>query len=166
MNSNIIRLKSQIRLWLTFFIVSLILSGLTAIPVVQEIDWILSHNIISSPAILKWLSTVQADLHQTPEHVYYGFDWLAFAHLVIAVAFIGPLKDPVRNIWVIEFGMIACLMILPFAAIMGSIRSIPFWWVVIDCSFGVIGIIPLLVVHHKIKTLEGLIDKERLNTIF
>ena len=39
----------------------------------------------------------------------YGTDWLAFAHLVIAVSFIGPIRDPVRNIWGVEFGMIACL---------------------------------------------------------
>jgi hypothetical protein len=39
--------------------------------------------------------------------IAYGTDWLAFAHIVIAVAFWGPLKNPVRNVWVIEFGMIA-----------------------------------------------------------
>ncbi|CAM5660696.1 hypothetical protein SALBM217S_01493 [Streptomyces griseoloalbus] len=44
-----------------------------------------------------------------------GTDWLAFAHLVIAVAFYGPYRDPVRNIWVVEFGMIACAGIIPLA---------------------------------------------------
>ena len=29
--------------------------------------------------------------------IAYGTDWLAFAHITIAVAFLGPLKDPVRN---------------------------------------------------------------------
>jgi hypothetical protein len=28
----------------------------------------------------------------------YGTDWLAFAHIVIAVFFIGPFVDPVQNI--------------------------------------------------------------------
>ncbi|SCF41963.1 hypothetical protein [Micromonospora mirobrigensis] len=32
----------------------------------------------------------------------YGTDWLAFAHLVLAVAFWGPLRDPVRNVWVVQ----------------------------------------------------------------
>jgi hypothetical protein len=57
----------------------------------------------------------------------YGTDWLAFAHLVIAIAFLGPLKDPVRNIWVVEFGMIACLLVIPLALICGPIRGIPFY---------------------------------------
>lgn len=74
--------------------------------------------------------------------VLYGTDWLAFAHLVIAVAFYGPYRDPVRNIWVIEFGMIACAGIIPLALICGPIRDIPFWWTVIDMSFGVFGVIP------------------------
>jgi hypothetical protein len=38
-------------------------------------------------------------------YLAYGTDWLAFAHLVIAVAFIGPLMQPVKNVWVIQFGM-------------------------------------------------------------
>ena len=37
----------------------------------------------------------------------YGFDWLAFAHLLIAIAFLGPLKDPIKNEWIIRWGMIA-----------------------------------------------------------
>ena len=73
----------------------------------------------------------------------YGTDWLAFAHLVIAVAFIGPLLDPVRNRWVITFGMIACVMVLPLALICGPIRGIPLYWQLIECSLGVFGIIPL-----------------------
>jgi hypothetical protein len=166
MNQLTFKLKTWIRIWLSFFMLCLILSGLTAIPVKQEIDWLISSGIISSATITEWLLTVQADLHQTPLHVYYGFDWLAFAHLVIAVAFIGPLKDPVRNIWVIEFGIIACIMVLPFAALMGTIRAIPYWWVIIDCSFGVAGLVPLLIVKSKIKALEKLISNERLNTIF
>lgn len=86
----------------------------------------------------------------------YGTDWLAFAHLVIAVAFYGAYRDPVRNIWVVEFGMIACAGIIPLALICGPIRGIPFWWSVIDMSFGVFGVIPLYVVRRKIKRLEAL----------
>jgi hypothetical protein len=86
----------------------------------------------------------------------YGTDWLAFAHLVIAVAFYGPYRDPVRNVWVVEFAMIACAGIVPLALICGPIRGIPFWWTVIDMSFGVIGVIPLYVVRQRIKRLEAL----------
>lgn len=79
-----------------------------------------------------------------------------FAHLVIAVAFYGPYRDPVRNIWVVEFGMIACAGIIPLALICGPIRGIPLWWSVIDMSFGVFGVIPLYVVRKRIKRLEAL----------
>ena len=57
---------------------------------------------------------------------------LVHDHLVIAVAFIGPWRDPVRNIWVIEFGLIACVMVLPLALIAGPLRGIPLAWRLLD----------------------------------
>lgn len=84
----------------------------------------------------------------------YGTDWLAFAHLVIALVFVGPLRDPVKNIWVIHFGMIACIGVFPLAFIAGSIRGIPFFWQWVDCSFGVIGFVPLYLCHKYIGMLE------------
>jgi hypothetical protein len=86
--------------------------------------------------------------------ISYGTDWLAFAHLVIAVVFIGPYKDPVKNIWVIQFGMIACLMVFPLALIAGPIREIPFYWQLIDCSFGIFGFLLLYRSYRYIKELE------------
>ena len=44
--------------------------------------------------------------------LFYGTDWLAFGHFVIAVAFIGVLRDPVRNRWLFDFGLIACAMVI------------------------------------------------------
>jgi len=35
------------------------------------------------------------------------------------------------------------LLVIPYAFIFGAIRGIPFWWRLIDCSFGVFGIIPV-----------------------
>lgn len=86
----------------------------------------------------------------------YGTDWLAFAHLVIAVFFYGVHRDPVRNIWIVEAGMVACAGIIPLALICAPIRGIPFWWSVIDMSFGVFGVIPLLILRRMIKRLEAL----------
>jgi hypothetical protein len=45
-------------------------------------------------------------------------------------------------------------MIIPQAFIAGYARGIPFYWQLIDCSFGVIGLIPLTIVCHKIEELE------------
>lgn len=86
----------------------------------------------------------------------YGTDWLAFAHLVIAAAFLGPIRDPVRNVWVVQWGVIACAAILPLALVCGPIRGTPFFWQVIDCSFGIVGAIPLLVCLRMIRRLERL----------
>ncbi len=86
----------------------------------------------------------------------YGTDWLAFGHFVIAIAFIGPLRNPVKNIWVVEFGMIACVLVVPFALGMGAVRGIPIGWRLIDCSFGVLGIIPLWLCRREIQALARL----------
>ena len=91
----------------------------------------------------------------------YGTDWLAFAHLVIAVAFSGPIKDPVKNLWVVEFGMIACLMVIPLALICGPIRGIPLAWRLLDCSFGVLGLVPLAIVRGMILRLRAGADGAR-----
>ncbi|MDT9690943.1 hypothetical protein Q5762_21850 [Streptomyces sp. P9(2023)] len=148
------------------FIVCLVLSGLTAFPLVTELRLI--EDALTSwaapvgelfPGLLEWIARVGDGLDTADARypfLLYGTDWLAFAHLVIAVAFYGPYRDPVRNIWVIEFGMIACVGIIPLALICGPIRGIPFWWSVIDMSFGVFGIVPLYVVRRMIKRLEAI----------
>ncbi|MEU7073806.1 hypothetical protein AB0B30_24980 [Streptomyces narbonensis] len=158
-------LLPRIRRWLVLFVVCLVLSGVTAFPLVTELR--LLDEALGSwaapvaelfPGLAEWITRVRGGLEATDAqapYVLYGTDWLAFAHLVIAVAFYGVHRDPVRNIWVVEFGMIACVGIIPLALICGPIRGIPFWWSVIDMSFGVIGILPLLVVRRLIKRLEA-----------
>lgn len=118
----------------------------------------MAHSSSFPQFVQNWLSIIYNAVKETnTEYPYlsYGTDWLAFAHIVIATVFIGPLKDPVRNIWVIQFGMIACVMIFPLALIAGPIRNIPFYWQLIDCSFGVLGIIPLYITYKLIKQLEN-----------
>jgi hypothetical protein len=88
--------------------------------------------------------------------MFYGTDWLAFAHIVLALAFLGPLRDPIKNVWVVEFGMIACVLVPPMALVFGPIRGIPWFWRLIDCSFGVVGIIPLWLSRHYIQQLMAL----------
>ena len=151
-----------IRLWLTFFIVCLIGAGVTAFPLAWELgiassvlhDWGVAAF---APDLIGWVDRVHAgvvDAYGRYPFIAYGTDWLAYAHLMIAIAFLGPLRDPVRNIWVIDFGLIACACIIPLAFICGPIRGIPFYWILIDCSFGVIGAAPLLLVRRDIRRLE------------
>ncbi|MFF8407863.1 hypothetical protein [Streptomyces omiyaensis] len=158
-------LLARIRAWLIFFVVCLVLSGLTAFPLVTELRWLDSSLTgwaapvaQALPGLAEWIHEVAggvATAGAEAPYLLYGTDWLAFAHLVIAVAFHGAYRDPVRNIWVVEFGMIACVGIIPLALICGPIRDIPFWWSVIDMSFGVLGILPLLHVRRMIKRLEA-----------
>ena len=146
----------DIKRWIIVFMISLALSGITAIPAETELSLLVSY-FPANGSTGKWLERVFIGIRDTNNRypfLAYGYDWLAFAHIVLAVLFIGPLKDPVKNKWVIEFGIIACLMIIPFAMIAGYFRGIPIGWRLIDCSFGVIGIVPLKICLNKIHYLE------------
>jgi hypothetical protein len=158
--------------WLTwFFIFGLVVSGATAIPLRLEADRLI--NLLgceewsrqpSAPLLIEWLIKVRDALNDTEAHhqfLFYGTDWLAFGHFVIAIGFIGALRNPIRNRWLFDFGLIACGLVIPYALVFGSLRGIPFWWRLIDCSFGVFGFIPLwfcrkwtseLERHAKIRT--------------
>ncbi len=137
--------------------VALFLSGLTAIPIDKELSTLLSM-LSSDSLIAEWLKKVLAAYRHTGSaypFLLYGYDWLAFAHFVLAILFIGPYRDPVKNIWVIEFGLIACVLIFPLALIAGHFRGIPLGWQLIDCSFGVFGFIPLWISYRKSKKLQS-----------
>ena len=144
-----------IRRLLVAFIIILFLSGLTAIPVITELSFLV--KIFSSPTQFhNWLERVLSaykNVNNDAPFLLYGYDWLAFAHFVLALLFIGPLRDPVKNIWVIEFGLICCVLIFPYAFIAGSFRGIPIGWRLIDCSFGLFGFLPLWICYTKTRTL-------------
>lgn len=164
--TDILALYKRVRILVWFFIAALVASGLTAFPLEWELGVLTS--LVSGPGsplpalwpdLVAWIARVNTGLQETYRQypfLAYGTDWLAFAHIVIAIAFLGPLKDPVRNIWVIEFGMIACVLVWPLALICGPIRGVPFYWRLIDCSFGVFGIIPLWLCRNTIRQIEAL----------
>lgn len=143
-------------------IIGLAFSGLTAFPLEAETGWLVQHRDSLPDELQNWLQQIHeaiATTNRSYPYLSYGTDWLAFAHLMLAVLFIGPLQNPVKNKWVIEFGMIACMLIIPLAFIAGSIREIPVFWRLIDCSFGIIGIIPLVISYKNINRLENLQSK-------
>src|SRR6266852_6310039 len=102
----------RIRVVLGLFVVALVLSGLTAFPLQREVEILASIRGLdqAAPASVhdgldSWILKVRDGLRETyARHpwVAYGTDWLAFAHIVIAVFFIGPLINPVRNVWVMQ----------------------------------------------------------------
>ena len=149
------RRLNEIRKLLGFFILILLLSGLTAIPVDPEL-LVLLKIFPPDTVIFQWLQKILMAYRQVNSlypFLLYGYDWLAFAHFILAILFIGPYRDPLQNIWVIEFGLIACVLIIPLAFIAGHFRGIPIGWRVIDCSFGVLGFVPLWICYRKTKNL-------------
>lgn len=148
------RLVFRYRVVLGFFLAGLVASGVTAFPLVTELGW-LTRVVESSgwvatdgsSPLLGWLQRVHGGLVDVAARypwMAYGTDWLAFAHLVIAMFFVGPWLDPVSGRSVLRTGVVACVAVIPLALICGEIRGIPFYWRLIDCSFGVFGVLPLL----------------------
>jgi len=155
-------LRRRVRWLLLFFIVALVASGLTAIPLRWEtgvLRGLMGEGTAMErlwPAAAEWFTLVHAGLAETYARypfIQYGTDWLAFAHIVIAIAFIGPLRNPVRNVWVVEFGLIACVLVVPMALIFGALRGIPPVWRLLDCSFGLLGFVPLWLARRDILRL-------------
>lgn len=142
------------RVSLGLFNAGLIISGLTAFPLLRELSLLCGWLGIDDPAgyhklsgLRGWIAFVALGLQQTYAtfpFIGYGTDWLAFGHLVIAMVFIGPFRDPARNTWVLHIGLVACAGVIPLALICGAIRQIPLGWRLLDCSFGLLGAIPLL----------------------
>jgi hypothetical protein len=157
-------LLRKFRIVLGFFMIALVLSGLTAFPLERELAMACSarglgqlhpsdvHNGLDS-----WLLTVRdglGEMYAKHPWIAYGTDWLAFAHIVMAVFFIGAFVNPVRNVWVLQAGLLACALVVPLALICGPIRQIPLGWRLIDCSFGVFGAVPLWLCLRWARELE------------
>jgi hypothetical protein len=160
-NSTLHRLR-----WvLGLFMFALVLSGVTAFPLQRELEQIAAFRGLDriAPADAgsgfdRWIVTVRDGLRESyTMHPWlaYGTDWLAFAHIVIAVFFVGPFVDPLRNVWVLRAGLIACALVIPLALICGAVRQIPIGWRLVDCSFGIFGAIPLGYCLRLTKGLES-----------
>jgi len=157
------QLSLKIRLITLFFMAALVVSGITAFPVETELRLAMQffniegQNPESLNALQRWLASVYEGVSVTNAQYpffAYGFDWLAFAHIVIALAFIGLYREPVRNKWLVSWAMICCVAIIPLAFICGEIRQIPILWRLVDCSFGIFGMIPLYLLRFYINKLE------------
>jgi hypothetical protein len=157
-------LLRRIKLLTWVFILGLVIGGATAIPLKTELE--LSVKLLGvegktstevSSGLAHWILRVREGLQETDTKypfMAYGTDWLAFGHFMIAVAFVGALRHPVRNVWLFTFGMIACALIVPYAFIFGGVRGIPIYWRLIDCSFGVFGIIPVWYCRRCVAEIE------------
>lgn len=146
---QILRRRLKTLTWL--FIVGLVFSGLTAVPIMTQFElgvrWF-GEDFRSGPLpefVSKWLASVWTGVksaNASAPYIWYGTDWLAFGHVAIAVSMWGAIDDPARNRWLYKFAMIACVLVIPWALVFGAIRGIPLWWRAIDSMFGILGFIP------------------------
>lgn len=165
MNCNPILYLKRIRFLTIIVIAGLILSGVTAFPLLAELEWMISmvletgasRNPEDYEGLIFWLLRVREGLEVTYRNytfIAYGTDWLAFGHIVIALFFILPFRNPVRYVGVFKVGIAACVLVVPLALICGAIREIPFYWRLIDCSFGIVCLFPLLAATRYVNMLD------------
>ena len=157
------------RIVLGFFVVGLILSGLTAFPLLTELRLLASWLGIANAAdyqhltgLQHWIAYVLFALEENSirfPFLAYGTDWLAFGHLSIAVFFIRPLFKPLESDWVLKCGLLCCAGVIPLALIAGQVRGIPLYWRLIDCSFGILGALPLLYCLKLSRQMRGGADR-------
>ena len=134
------------RITLGIFIAGLVLSGISALPLQWELS-LLDHWFGGSETVGNFISHVRDGIDKTYAQFPffgYGTDWLGFGHFVIAAFFVLPFADPIKYRAVLYVGVIACAGVIVLALIAGPVRDIPFFWTLIDCSFGIFGAIPLL----------------------
>lgn len=161
-NSNLL---FRYRLVLGLFMIGLIVSGISAFPLQSELSIVSRMLGISDPAayadlpgLRRWIGFVHFGLNETYSRFpFFGYasDWLAFGHFVIAAFFILPFADPPRYRGVLQVGLAACAGVIIIALICGPLRDIPLLWRLIDCSFGILGAIPLLYCLHLTREMSG-----------
>ncbi|NOX98993.1 MAG: hypothetical protein GXP30_04545 [Verrucomicrobia bacterium] len=155
----------QIRGLTLFIIFGLLVSGITAFPLLYELNFLASFFVNESGSLhpsdysglAHWILKVREGLAETYisyPFLAYGTDWLAFGHIVIALFFIPALKDPVRYQGNYNVGIWASFLVIPLAFVCGAIREIPVYWRLIDCLFGIIALIPLFYIKHLIRKIE------------
>jgi hypothetical protein len=95
--------------------VGLFLSGVTVWPAITELKIAVGLLWGDAPAtgalhafLLKAIEGLETTNAQYP-FMLYAHDWLAFAHIMLAMLFAGAIRDPVRNKWVVEAGLLMCL---------------------------------------------------------
>ena len=136
----------------------LFVSGVTIWPWEIELSFAIStlQSIQGPEPLIELLQEIRHDMRMLDENnsfVLYVADWLAFAHLVLAALFLMALKDPIRNVLVVRFGILCSLSVPILAIICIPMRGIPLFWILIDSSFALCAI-PLWIALKDIKKLE------------
>ncbi len=147
------------RIMLLVVAIGLFLSGVTIWPWELELELVLSilAAIDGPPRLVETIERILADmrmLRDAGSFVLYVADWLAYAHLVLAALFVMAMKDPVRNILVVRFGILCCLTVPILAVTCIPMRGLPLFWIFIDSSFALASL-PLWIALRDLRRLES-----------
>ena len=140
----------------------LFVSGVTVWPAIAELKLAVRLMTLcnSNPSgelhafVLKVIEGLEATNAKYP-FLLYAHDWLAFAHIMLAILFAGAARDPVRNKWIVQCGLIMCASVPILAGICISIRELPGWWFWIDFAFAPGAALPLWIAYRDIRAIEG-----------
>lgn len=125
----------QIRIAILIVIVGLVISGVTAFPLLHELNLLCDLlgkdgiGLAADSDLMRWVFKVRDGLAAT----YRDYPFIAYG----------------------KVGIAASLLVIPLALICGPIRGIPFFWRLIECSFGVLCILPLVFALRMIRQLDG-----------
>ena len=150
-------LRRNIRMAILITIIGLLLNGVSAIFLKGELHVLMSKADAMPSFMRDWFTYTSKGLNATNSQypfMRYGFDWLAFAHLFIAIAFIGPLQDPVKNEWIVRWGMIVSAISVVMAFGWERVRAIPLWWSCIDALVAVAAFVILWLCNRWIQQLK------------
>jgi len=138
----------------------LLVSGVTVWPAQSELNLIVQvlwGEDKPTGALHRFLVNVLQGLESTNANypfMFYAHDWLAFAHVMLAILFAGAIRDPARNVWVIQCGLIMCASIPILAGVCIPIRGLPSWWFFIDFAFAPAAAIPLWIALRDVTAHE------------
>ena len=153
------------KLMLGIIVFGLLVSGITVWPAVPELK--LAVRIAWGNAeptsvlhgfVLKAIEGLESVEANYP-FMLYAHDWLAFAHIVLAILFAGAIRDPVRNIWIVQCGLIMCALVPVLAGICIPIRGLPLIWFWFDFAFAPAAALPLWIALRDIRRAETEMNK-------
>jgi hypothetical protein len=155
----------KIRIYLILFLLAFLFSLHTVVFIETDAELLakyVGHDTFMEelcPSISAWiehLNLAVSETYSSYPFFAYCMDYLVYASVVLAIFLLGAIKDPVKNVWVVQVFMVACCLafILPF--IVGPLRDIPVFWRCIDSSCGLIGLLFFLLAYRLIRKLEAL----------
>ena len=88
----------------------LLIAGLTAFWIPEGVNFLVNGTrlgeFIQQEQWLQHVNRGIQEVNNTYPFIWYGTDWMVFAHILFAILFYGLYKNPVRNKWLVQFGFL------------------------------------------------------------